>query len=93
MFVIHVEDFKELKLFAHTIIKDSNVSSFLLDIFSFLTHHQLKRLLNIFLIGLRFYIPVNSDGHVKTVSSPNHTFFLDKLDKGLTSTSCTYFHL
>ena len=35
MFVIHVEDLKELKLFAHTIMKDSNVSSFLLDVFFF----------------------------------------------------------
>ena len=26
------------------------------------------------------YVPVNSYGHVGTVSSPNHTFFLDKLD-------------
>ena len=32
------------------------------------------------LFGLRFYIPVNSYGHVETVSSPNHTFFLGKLD-------------
>ena len=31
--------------------------------------------------GLRFYIPVNSYDHVETVSSPNHTFYLDKLDK------------
>ena len=27
-----------------------------------------------------FYIPVNSYGHVETVSSPNHTFSLGKLD-------------
>ena len=26
-------------------------------------------------------VPVNSYGHVGTVSSPNHTFFLGKLDK------------
>ena len=26
------------------------------------------------LFGLRFYIPVNSYGHVETVSSSNHTF-------------------
>ena len=32
------------------------------------------------LVGLRFYIPVNSYGHVEMVSSSNHTFFLDKLD-------------
>ena len=28
---------------------------------------------------LLLYIPVNSYGHVGTVSSPNHTFFLGKL--------------
>ena len=32
------------------------------------------------LCGLRFYVPVNSYGHVETVSSPNHTFSLGKLD-------------
>ena len=32
------------------------------------------------LFGLRFYVPVNSYGHVETVSSPNHIFFLGKLD-------------
>ena len=32
------------------------------------------------LFCLRLYVPVNSYGHVKTVSSPNHTFFLGKLD-------------
>ena len=37
------------------------------------------------------YIPVNSYGHVGTVSSPNHTFFLASLNKWLTSTLCTYF--
>ena len=35
VFIIHVEDFKELKCFTHTIMKDSNVSSFLLDVFVF----------------------------------------------------------
>ena len=30
--------------------------------------------------GLILYIPVNSYRHVGTVSSPNHTFFLGKLD-------------
>ena len=30
---------------------------------------------------LLLYIPVNSYGHVGTVSSPNHTFFLDKLEQ------------
>ena len=29
---------------------------------------------------LLLYVPVNSYGHVRTVSSPNHTFFLPKLD-------------
>ena len=32
------------------------------------------------LFGLVLYIPVNSYGHVGTVSSPNQTFFLGKLD-------------
>ena len=38
---------------------------------------------------------LNSYGHVGTVSSPSHTFFLGKLDiyKRLTSTFCTYFPL
>ena len=33
------------------------------------------------LFGLVLYVPVNSNGHVtvRTVSSPNHTFLLDKL--------------
>ena len=43
--------------------------------------------------GLRFYVPVNSFGHVETVSSPNHTFSWASLTKKFTSTSCTYFHL
>ena len=30
--------------------------------------------------GLVLYVPVNSYGHVGTVSSPYHTFFLGKLD-------------
>ena len=33
------------------------------------------------LFVLRFYISVNSYGHVGRVSSPNHTFFLCKLDE------------
>ena len=32
------------------------------------------------LFGLMLNVPVNSYGHVGTVSSPNHTFFLGKLD-------------
>ena len=30
--------------------------------------------------GLILYVPVYSYGHVRTVSSPNNTFFLRKLD-------------
>ena len=41
---------------------------------------------NICLFGLMFKVPVNSNGHVGTVSSPNHTFFVGKLD----STLCTF---
>ena len=33
--------------------------------------------------GLMLYIPVTSYGHVGTVSSPKHTFFLDKLDQAV----------
>ena len=33
--------------------------------------------------GLLLNIPVNSYGHVGTVSSPNHTIFLGKLDKAV----------
>ena len=33
------------------------------------------------LLGLRFYIPVNSFGHVETVSSTNHTFSRASLTK------------
>ena len=29
---------------------------------------------------LFLYVPVNRHGHVGTISSPNHTFFLGKLD-------------
>ena len=31
-------------------------------------------------VWLRFYVLVSCYGHVETVSSPNHTFFLGKLD-------------
>ena len=34
----------------------------------------------LFLFDLILYVPVNSYGHVRTVSSHNHTFFLGKLD-------------
>ena len=33
--------------------------------------------------GLLLYIPVNSYGHVGTVSSPYHTFFLGKLEQAV----------
>ena len=33
-----------------------------------------------FWFGLMLNVPVNSYGHVGTVSSPNHTFFLGKLN-------------
>ena len=36
---------------------------------------------------------VNSYGRGGTVSSPNHTFSWASMNKQLTSTSCTYFHL
>ena len=36
------------------------------------------------LVGLRFYVPVNSYGHVVAVSSSNHTFSLASLTKWLT---------
>ena len=37
-----------------------------------------------------FTSQVNSYGHDRMVSSPNHTFSLASLNKQLTSTSCTY---
>ena len=40
-----------------------------------------------------FTFQVNSYGHGGTVSSPNHTFSRASLNKQLTSTACTYFHL
>ena len=40
-----------------------------------------------------FTSQVNSYGHGRTVSSPNHTFSWASLNKQLTSTSCTYFRL
>ena len=36
-----------------------------------------------FWFGLVLYVPVNSYDHVGMVSSPNHTFFLGKLDKAV----------
>ena len=33
------------------------------------------------LVGLLLYVPFNSYGHVRMVSSPNHTFFLGTLDQ------------
>ena len=43
--------------------------------------------------GPLLYVPVNSYGHVGTVSSPKHFFSWTSLNKRLTSTSCTYFRL
>ena len=40
-----------------------------------------------------FTSQVNSYGHGGTVSSPSHTFSWASLNKQLTSSSCTYFHL
>ena len=34
-----------------------------------------------FWFDLLLYVPVNSYGHVRTVSLPNHTFFLGKLEQ------------
>ena len=39
------------------------------------------------------FVAVNSYGHYRTVSSPNHTFTWASLNKRLTSTSCTYSRL
>ena len=36
-----------------------------------------------FWFGLLLYFQVNSNFHVKTVSSPNHTFFLGKLEQAV----------
>ena len=49
-----------------------------------------KRQTDLFLFCMQFNVPVNSNYHVETVSSPNHTF---SWAKPLTSTSCTYFPL
>ena len=38
-------------------------------------NHMSRLKYNIFWLGLILYIPVNSYGHVRTLSSPNHTFF------------------
>ena len=35
------------------------------------------------LFGLRFYVLVNSYGHVKTFISPNNTSFLGKLEQAV----------
>ena len=36
-----------------------------------------------FWFGLLLYGPVNSYGHVRAVSSPNHIFFLGKLEQAV----------
>ena len=41
---------------------------------------QIKKIVG---VGLMLYAPVNSYGHVGTVSSPNHTFFLGKLEQAV----------
>ena len=43
-------------------------------------HKKVTKWLVLHFVCLRSYIPVTSYGHVKTVSSPNHTFYLGKLD-------------
>ena len=52
--------------------------------FSYTTQSLYKALFgvhrNVCLFDLRFYVPVNSHGHVEMVSPPNHTIFLGKLD-------------
>ena len=40
-------------------------------------------LINLILFGLLLYVTVNSYGHVGTVSSSNHTFFLGKLEQAV----------
>ena len=54
------------------------------------THTNLYLLLDIdsikllfIFFGLLLYVPVNSYGHVGTVSSPNHTFFLGNLEQAV----------
>ena len=43
--------------------------------------------------GLILSISINRYDHVRTVSSPDHSFSLASLTKRLTSTSCIYFRL
>ena len=47
--------------------------------------------INYFDFGLVLYVPVNSYGHVRVVSSPYHTFSWASMTKCLTTTSCTFF--
>ena len=63
-------DVDKLKVVAHTLtIEDSAIVS---------ANAKVKYYLRFFLFwfGLILYVPVNSYGHVGTVSSPKHTFFL-----------------
>ena len=46
---------------------------------SFFLRHKYE----ILFVRLFLYVPVNRYGHVKKVSSPNHTLFLGKLDKAV----------
>ena len=45
------------------------------------THLDSRSVLGLNFFCLILYVPVNSYGHVGTVSSPSNTFFLGKLDK------------
>ena len=45
-----------------------------------LPNKDFKTILNQLLASFLFNLPVNSYGHVGTVSSPNHIFFLGELD-------------
>ena len=48
--------------------------------YAFATKYIFLNGMFVFWFGLMLYIPVNSYGQVGMVSSPNHTFFLGKLD-------------
>ena len=52
-----------------------------------------SRQLLLLLLFCCFTSKVNSYGHCRTVSSPNHTFSWAGLNKRITSNSCTYFRL
>ena len=52
-----------------------------------------KKITALCLLVLLLYVPGNSYGHGGTVSSPNHTFSWESLNKQLASALCTYFCL